>query len=294
MRLDFVIPGFSKCGTTTVCALLMEHPDLFICRMKEPNFFSFAWGRGWNWYESQYRPAKPHQLCGDGSTTYSSWQFCTEARDRILEHYPEVKFIFLARNPVTRLESSYREMHHNGHKFGVFPPYDLGAMLDKHRNMLDDTRYWTLINIYRERVPDERILVLFLEDLEESPLPVITRCFEFLGVDPTFSLPEPNRRLNTAAMKTYDSWLLRGLRKNKWTDKMCRSTYWHRYSPEWLVRTGLRRPFKKPVIWNALARDLVSGAVVEEARRFLAFYGKPPNFWDMSAAAPRHAVRQAG
>ncbi len=293
MRVDFVVPGFSKCGTTTLCDLLHEHPDLFICATKEPNFFSYRWEEGWEWYEDKYKASKPHQFCGDGSTTYSSFKYCTMARDRILDHNPDTKFIFVARNPITRLESSYREMHHNGHKFGVVPPYDLGKTLDRYPNMLDDTRYWTLINTYRERVPDERILVLFLEDIEADPDAVIARCFEFLGVDSTISLPRIGRRLNTAAMKTYDSWMMRAMRHNTWTSKICKSRYWNRYSSKWLVRSGLRRPFVRPITWSRLARELLHREVVGEARQFLAFYDKPENFWDMNPEASHAAPRAA-
>lgn len=37
-HLDFLVPGISKCGTTSLCALLNQHPHLFIPEEKEPLF----------------------------------------------------------------------------------------------------------------------------------------------------------------------------------------------------------------------------------------------------------------
>ena len=38
MRVDFIVPGFSKCGTTTLCFLLNQHPDIFL-PLREADFF---------------------------------------------------------------------------------------------------------------------------------------------------------------------------------------------------------------------------------------------------------------
>jgi len=40
IRIDFLIPGFSKCGTTTLCALLAQHPSIYMPELKEPWYFS--------------------------------------------------------------------------------------------------------------------------------------------------------------------------------------------------------------------------------------------------------------
>ena len=40
IKIDFLVPGFSKCGTTTLCALLAQHPAIYIPELKEPWYFS--------------------------------------------------------------------------------------------------------------------------------------------------------------------------------------------------------------------------------------------------------------
>ena len=70
-RLDFVVPGFGKCGTTSLCAMLALHPQLFIPAAKELWFFSLPNYRdGWPQFSAHFRHAQPGQKLGEGSTAY--------------------------------------------------------------------------------------------------------------------------------------------------------------------------------------------------------------------------------
>ncbi|MGI9455848.1 MAG: hypothetical protein ACR2NU_04760, partial [Aeoliella sp.] len=40
-RPNFFLLGAAKCGTTSVARYLDQHPEVFISKPKEPNFFSF-------------------------------------------------------------------------------------------------------------------------------------------------------------------------------------------------------------------------------------------------------------
>ena len=40
MQPDFIVIGAMKCGTSTVCGYLEDHPDVFIAPQAEPNFFA--------------------------------------------------------------------------------------------------------------------------------------------------------------------------------------------------------------------------------------------------------------
>ena len=39
-RIDFIVGGIQKCGTTTLYGLLRQHPSLIGSAPKEPHFFS--------------------------------------------------------------------------------------------------------------------------------------------------------------------------------------------------------------------------------------------------------------
>lgn len=279
MRLNFVIPGFSKCGTTTLCSLLNEHPDIFIPDCKEPCFFAQKWNLGWPQYERLFTPAQPHQLCGEGSTFYSTEEFADIACQRMLDRFPDLKFLFIARHPITRIESSFREMHHSGHKYGVMADHAIGDALRNLPNILADTMYWARISTFRQYVPDERIHTLFLEDFKVNALTELRRCFEFLGVDTEFTPEQRSRKLNPASEKLYDSRLFRYIQQTSGL-----RAGW-RVLPE-SVQNGLtkvlrlRRPFEGPVQWDSQTLDWVMHELREDSIAYLNWAHKPADYWN--------------
>ncbi len=284
MKLDFVVPGFSKCGTTSFCAYLDQHPEVFIPKRKEPNFFAFNYGRGWGWYEALFKDSAPARVLGEGSTFYTAAMYEERACERMLQRFPDVRLIFIARDPIARMESSYREFHHSGHRYGLSVPPTIGQAVKKFRNLVDDTLFWQRINAYRRRVPDSRIHVLFLEDLRRNPAAELAKCFQFLGVDPAVQIKNTDRRFNAGTSKLYDSRLLRLVRRRPLTNRL-----WEKLSVDaqnHLGRLlGLRRPFTGPVEWDPLALKQVMREITPDARQFLSHCGKPADFWDLRPRA---------
>lgn len=279
MKLTFLVPGFSKCGTTTLCALLATHPDIFIPERKETNFFvSPRFDELWPWYEWLFSPAGNASALGEGSTFYSAQEHEKLVRDRVLQHFPNIRLIFIARNPFERLESSYREFHHSGPKFGINTPHELGKALAALPNMIEDTLFWRRINNYRERIPDERIHVLFLEDLKKQPDTELSRCFDFLGVDPQFRVPDTSRQLNRGSKKLYDSKLFRWMRTNRLIgppiSKISISTQDRIGS-----KMGLRKTFHNKIEWDIQTQNQILSLIGDDMASFLQFYGKSGDFW---------------
>ena len=283
MNLKFVVPGFSKCGTTSLCSLLGEHPDIFIPGQKEPAYFAYNFHRGWNWYENTFfRPAKDGQLCGEGSTFYTAEEFAEVACERMLERFPDLKFIFIARHPIKRLESSFREMHHSGYKYAIQADYAIGPALKNLPNMIADTRFWARLNTFRNSVPDERIHVLFLEDLKKHQQLELEKCFEFLGVDPKKHVSQQQRRLNPASEKLFDSKLYRAIQNHAWGGPV-----WRRLHPNIravLTHTlRLRRPFRKAIEWSPEDKAWVVDQLADDSNAFLQWAGKPLDTWNLTS-----------
>ena len=285
VKIDFLVPGFSKCGTTTLCALLDRHPSIFIPIIKELWYFSSEE------FESQHRHYEEHfslstkgQLKGEGSISYSGAEYEDIAVERIYANNPYCKFIFIARNPKMRIESSYREMHHSGVQYGLNAPYALNDCLDAFPQMLKDTLYWRRIGKYRERFGDDSILVLFLEDLKDNVSSCLSRCMEHLGLPSyTANFDQDETRLNKGQAKLYDTHLLRFLRCNRYTGPRLASI-----SPfeqdRLLAPLKLRRAFgQRAVFWDEEALLRFRQEVYPDALAFLEFYGKAPAFWDLDA-----------
>ena len=281
VSIDFLVPGFSKCGTTTLCALLAQHPDIYIPALKEPWYFSADdFEHRTEEYCQHFTPATEGQLLGEGSVSYSGFEKEDISIQRIKANNRDCRFIFIARNPLQRIESSYREMHHSGVKFGLNAPYALADCLDIFPQMTRDSCFLERIRKYVDAFGEESILVVFLEEMRDFPQRELARCFRHLGVDDAFVVDD-QVRLNEGRSKFYDSRLLRYLRTRPWSGfKLAK------LSPEAqdriLVPTGLRRPFRRPVTWDARAIAMVQETVLPDARRFLQAYGRPEGFWDLN------------
>lgn len=278
IRIDFLVPGFSKCGTTSLCAMLGQHPDLYIPELKEPWYFSSKdFPRKQADYIQHFSPALPGQLLGEGSVSYSDSAMEDISIARIRENNPDCRFIFIARNPLHRIESSYREMHHSGVKFGLNAPYGMAENLAVFPQLIKDSLFFERISKYVAAFGGDSILVLFLEDLTRQPQRELEKCFRHLGVDSSFQA-EAELHLNEGSSKLYDTRILRYFRTRPWSGFRLA-----RLSPEAQDRLlrplGLRRAFSKAIKWDEQSRAMVREQVLPDSRRFLEAYGKPRDFW---------------
>ncbi len=280
IKIDFLVPGFSKCGTTTLCVLLAQHPEIYIPELKELWYFSSE-----NFpaqqadYIQHFSPALPGQLLGEGSVSYSDHRTEDISIARIRENNPDCRFIFIARHPLRRIESSYREMHHSGVKFGLNAPYGLAQNLERFPQMIEDSLFFARISKYVNAFGAASIAVVFLEDLQRDPQREMARCFSHLGVDSRFRV-DRDLRLNEGSNKYYDTRILRYFRTRNWSGLRLA-----RLDPEQQDRLlrplRLRRAFRKPIEWDPRSLAMVRERVLPDARKFLEAWGKPPDFWQI-------------
>ncbi|MEM8561677.1 MAG: sulfotransferase [Pseudomonadota bacterium] len=278
VKLDFLVPGFSKCGTTTLCSLLSQHPEIYIPELKEPWYFSASdYPDKQNEYVKHFAPAEPQQKLGEGSVSYSGYLKEDLSISRILENNPRCRMIFIARNPLRRIESSYREMHHSGVQFGLNAPYSLGENLEVFPQMINDSLFFERISKWVTAFGEQSILVVFLEDLQRDPARELLRCFKHLGVDPGFKLQD-QAPLNAGNTKYYDTKLLRYLRCRPWSGfKLAKLNPVQQ--DRLFIPLGLRKAFRKAVIWDEHSLQMVRARVQPDSSKFLKVYGKPSDFW---------------
>lgn len=300
VRLHFLVPGISKCGTTTLCALLNQHPQLFLpneqIRDRDPRskyesmfFCRDDYQKWWHDYAALFTNAPDGSLLGEGSTLYTVTDHEVAARDRIVAHYPDIRMIFIVRDPIERIESSFQELHHSGWRFGAGCPHALDEALNRLPGLLEDTRYRRRIDTYAAKVASDRILVVFADELFDAPWTLARRCFEFLGVDPDVPLVDPSVHLNSGATKLFDTQEMRLMRRKLVRPRTAfpLSRVRLRTQDQFLVPLGLRKPFDGgPLHWPE-ARQLVVDELADDTARFLAAHGKALYFWPRFAAACR-------
>lgn len=208
---DFIIIGAAKSGTTTLFEYLLRHPNIFICDIKEPMFFSrnHIYERGYDWYRSLFAAARADQKCGEASTCYSRWPSYENVPARLARAIPEVKLIYIMRHPVERAYSHYsHEMAHRGEVAMGFE-----QSLEHFSEIIDGGMYMNQIDLYLQFFDRDQMLFLLFDDLKKSPTDVFNRIQLFLGIQPldlvTGRVSTANPGGTPAATKKID----RGLRR---------------------------------------------------------------------------------
>ncbi|USN99679.1 MAG: sulfotransferase [Phycisphaeraceae bacterium] len=276
MRPTFIVIGAEKAATTSICAQLEQHPDVFVTDPKEPGFFSAHYDRGWGWYERLFDGAGECRAAGEGTVRYSQATLYPGVPERIASDLPDVRLIYVTRHPLDRVESMWIQWRSMGHE-GASD--DFCRSLQESPGMLDASRYWFQISAYRERFADEQILVLFFEEYRRDPAATLRRCFEHIGVDPDAPIPDLEAR-NESVGKLVDGPVAGVLRRVPLMSRV-------RDAMPLAIRDGVRRALKKPVqgrpVWDESTRLWAIERVAEDCARFLEHYGKPADYWNLGA-----------
>ncbi|MEM8995176.1 MAG: sulfotransferase [Acidobacteriota bacterium] len=279
-QIDFLVPGFSKCGSTTLCALLSEHPDIFMPARKDFRLFDLPHYRErWAAFRNRFSGCEEEGVVGEGSIWYLDTEFGRTACERILSLYPVIKILAIARDPIDRIESSFRELHHSQAKFKVRCPTDLGEALEAFPALIEDSLFHRRLSPYREAMDADRIRIVFLEELVRDRGRVLAACFRFLGLDPDLC-PDPGlRRLNSGKEKLYDSDRWRSLQDDPEIRRAAEQIPFATRD-ELLTQLGLRIPFSgEPLRWSESAGRRVLARVVPDARAFLEEHGRDLSLW---------------
>ena len=193
--------------------------------------------------------------------------------ERIANHLPEAKLIYIVRHPVQRIESDFVQLLDNGHQFD-----SLDTAIKEWKPLVDSSCYWARINDFRQYFSDDQILVLFMDDLSKDPDGVLKKCFEFLAVDPTFSLQKTQPTLNSRSTKQTDYPWMAWLRQQR----LFLDAKW--LMPTWLIsrlKPLFRKPIKVDIQWQDETRQTVNERLREDSAEFLTFYGKPEGYWQL-------------
>jgi len=193
---DFIIGGAPRSGTTWLYELLDRHPDVYMARplKPEPKFFlvDHLYDKGLPFYSDTWFAAVPdRRLAGEKSTDYLESR---DAAERIARDLPNVKLVFILREPADRAYSNYLWTKMNGLETEEFAT---ALHLEERREQELPERwkfarpfsyfsrglYADLLGEYFKRFPREQILILNFQDILDRPQRIAGRLHEFLGVD---------------------------------------------------------------------------------------------------------------
>ena len=202
MLPNFIIIGAAKAGTTALYHYLADHPQVFMSKLKETNFFAFgldAEGRLLYGdpdvhrypvqtladYETLFTDAGTAAAIGEASPIYLE---CPQSAGRIRDLIPNARIICCLRHPVDRAYSDY-QMYLRRRRRRVEPARDLTTASEW---ALPDSRWMKLgryhgqLVRYFDAFPRGHIHVSLSDDLKRDTPGVTRDLYRFLGVDPTF------------------------------------------------------------------------------------------------------------
>lgn len=210
----FFIVGAQRCGTTYLCRLLDDHPEIEMAKplRPEPKFFlsNDSVERGLTHYESMFFGNKPNAwVRGEKSTSYME---SSAVAKRIAAWFPTAEIIFVLRDPIDRAVSHYWFSVQNGlEKLSLSEAflrederrddYDRARVSASPYAYLSRGRYIDCLLTYEKHFPRERVRVLLYEQLVASP-DVVRGLYEALGVDPDFTPPSVGQRVNEGERRT--------------------------------------------------------------------------------------------
>lgn len=292
---NFFLVGASKAGTTSLYAYLAQHPDVFMCPVKEPNYFAFA-GQEMAFrgpeddrrinrntvtdlaaYRALFEGVRGERAIGEASHWYL---YHPEAAGRIQALVPGARIVALLRDPVERAYSSFYHMRRSGRE----PLADFRAAVAAEADRIaagwawgryvQRGRYHEQLVRYYERFPAAQVLVLFYEDLRADPVALTQRVYAFLGVDPAFR-PDTRIHYNPSGVPRR-RWLERAL-----SPGLGRYPALRRLIPKALYRAKLRlqaRNLTRPPL-SAADRQALLSLFADDVEKLEALLGVDLTHW---------------
>lgn len=196
---DFIISGAMKSGTTTLHAILDQHPNVFIPNeelhffdmdniVQHPEFNAFEQGQWhthnifnspnqyWQWYSDKFSAAHNSQLKGEDSTTYIASQ---SALQRIALQSKKTKLIIMLRHPTARAYSHYWHMVKAGRAMFSFE----NTLKYLPHSLLDRSAYLRQLKVVFNHMPREQVKVILFEDFISNKAESLKEVCDFLELD---------------------------------------------------------------------------------------------------------------
>ncbi|MBN2513718.1 MAG: sulfotransferase domain-containing protein [Sedimentisphaerales bacterium] len=217
-RIDFLVAGVQKAGTTALFSYLNQHPEIYIPEQKELHYFDTEeyfqnQSADYSIYHRQFTPDSFHVKLGEITPIYIYW---SDSMKRIREYNPQIGIIVILRNPITRAYSHWNMETGRGAETVSF--YEaittesqrlLQARPLQHRvySYVDRGFYVEQLNRVWRYFPVHRTLILRHEELRNNPQAVMDRVFQFLGVGYSIHIePRLERKGVYSEPMTHEAW----------------------------------------------------------------------------------------
>jgi hypothetical protein len=210
---DFLVIGAQRSGTTWLHLVLRQHPQLWLPAVKELHYFDKPvhrsclrledWPRiGWvglnsfdpwllryffgarndEWYMRLFQKAQARGLTS-GEVTPAYGTLAEDVFARIRDMNPDVKLVFIMRDPVDRAWSAANLAAKSGYFDG--PLTEEKALIRAHSpGWVSRSSYMDTIRRLEKIFPALQLQYCFFDELRDRPSKLAAAILAFLGVDP--------------------------------------------------------------------------------------------------------------
>ena len=287
---DFIVVGAAKAGTTALYWYLADHPQVFMSRVKETNYFAFGLDeRGHllygdpelhhfpittlDAYERSFEGAGDARAVGEASPIYLE---CPQSATRIRDTIPDARILCGLRDPIDRAYSDYQMyLRSRGRRFDPareLTPSAAWARPDSH--WMQISMYHEALRRYFDVFPRERIFVFLFDDLKADQVGLVRDIYRFLGTDDGF-VPDFGTPHNVGGMPA--SMLLERVLTN---DSLRRAVdpWIPQRAADWARRTRTRNLRRAPRLPSELGKELRE-RFREDIGQTAELIGRDLSFW---------------
>ena len=204
-RLDFILAGAQKSGTTALHYFLSKHPHITMGDQQEMHFFDndalFVSEPDYEELHKRYPLLGPSMIAGDCTPSYLYYE---PAAERIYKYNPKIKLLILLRNPVDRAFA-----HWNMQRFRGREPLDFFNAVREEQTRIagappSEARRFAYVDrgFYGRQLarlfkffPREQLKVLKFEDFQKKQAEALANIFSFLGRTPLRSVRSKDRNI---------------------------------------------------------------------------------------------------
>ena len=211
-RVDFIVAGVQKAGTTTIHDFLAQHPQIALLRDQALHFFDkeehFSGEPDYRILHGNFDPGRRWRVAGEVTADYL---YYPRALERIAAYNPEMKIIVSLRNPTERAFSQWnmrREKNQEPLEFLDALKRDQETGLSKNPRgnaYIARSLYAPQLEKVFGLFPREQVLVVKYEDFRADPFPTVNHIFDFLSVDQKSPLKNKQRNVGSYSRKLTDA-----------------------------------------------------------------------------------------
>lgn len=192
---DFIVCGAPRAGTTWLVEALEKHPEIFWAKpiVPEPKFFHIdsLYAKGMNYYCQTFFSDVPDGVVAGEKDTY--YLENPDTPQRIFDNLPNVKLLFILREPGMRAWSNYLWSKMHGHETEDFLTA-LELEGDREKALPEELRfvrphayfsrglYADQLQRYYDLFPKENLCCLNFNDLVQCPDAFLAQAQDFLDV----------------------------------------------------------------------------------------------------------------